>query len=48
LQAANDYLGEHPKLREAYVTNVFGVDDVQAAFMAAIQPKTGQYKIDMA
>jgi L-iditol 2-dehydrogenase len=50
LQAANDYLGEHPKLREAYVTDVFSVDDVQAAFMAAIQPKTGQYKIavDMA
>ncbi|MGY1915258.1 zinc-binding dehydrogenase [Blastococcus sp. SYSU DS0973] len=45
LTDAGSYLAGHPALREAYVTDVHPVDDVQAAFAAAIQPRPGQYKV---
>ncbi|MCW2540912.1 MAG: putative alcohol dehydrogenase, zinc-binding domain protein [Frankiales bacterium] len=50
LSDAVGYLSENPDLIDTYVTDVFPVSDVQAAFDAAISPKQGQLKIaiDMA
>jgi L-iditol 2-dehydrogenase len=45
LKAANDYLAAYPELREAYVSDVFPVSDVQSGFEAAVRPRTGQYKV---
>ncbi|MGY1717572.1 zinc-binding dehydrogenase [Blastococcus sp. SYSU DS0552] len=45
LRNAGTYLAAHPELRDVYVSDVHPVDDVQAAFAAAIQPRPGQYKI---
>ncbi|MCF6507316.1 alcohol dehydrogenase [Blastococcus sp. MG754426] len=45
LRDAGAYLAEHPGLRDVYVSDVHPVDDVTAAFSAAIQPRAGQYKV---
>ncbi|MGY2002564.1 zinc-binding dehydrogenase [Blastococcus sp. SYSU DS1024] len=45
LRDAGAYLAAHPELRDVYVSDVHPVDDAQAAFTAAIQPRAGQYKI---
>lgn len=47
LQAAGGYLAAHPGLREAYVTDVYPVGDIQEAFAAAGSPRVGQYKISV-
>ncbi|MCM3883878.1 zinc-binding dehydrogenase [Frankia sp. R82] len=45
LAAADAYLAEHPRLREAYVSTVFAADDAQRAFETALAPRPGQFKI---
>ena len=45
LREAGAYLAAHPALREAYVTDVHHVDDVEAAFTAATRPDPGRIKI---
>ncbi len=45
LAEAGAFLAAHPALREAYVTHVHPVADVEAAFTAAIAPRPGQLKI---
>lgn len=45
LTAAGRYLAAHPQLAETYVSHVFDLDDVQAAYTAATLPRTGQHKI---
>ncbi|WP_217638009.1 hypothetical protein [Geodermatophilus poikilotrophus] len=45
LADAGTYLAEHPALRDAYVTDVHPVVDVEAAFSAALAPRPGQLKI---
>ncbi len=47
LEDANVYLAEHPGLRDAYVSHVFGVGDVEGAFHAAANPQPGQFKISV-
>ena len=41
LAAARDYLNEHRDLLAPYVTDVFEVDDAQAAFERAVAPTSG-------
>jgi hypothetical protein len=36
---------EHPALRDAYVTDVHPVVDVEAAFSAALAPRPGQSEV---
>ena len=45
LAAARDYLREHPDLLAPYVTDVFAIDDAQAAFERAITPTPGRLKV---
>ena len=45
LAAADTHLAAHPALREAYVTDVVPVDDVQTAFDRASAPRPGQAKV---
>jgi L-iditol 2-dehydrogenase len=47
LAAADAYLEKHPDLAETYVTGVFGADNPQAAFEAAINPRPGQVKLTL-
>ena len=45
LAAARDYLREHRALLADYVTNVFGVEQAQAAFELAAEPAPGRLKV---
>lgn len=45
LAAARDYLREHPDLLAPYVTDVFAVEQAQAAFECAIAPAPGRLKV---
>ena len=45
LAAARDYLREHRDLLAPYVTDVFAVDDAQAAFERAVTPTLGRLKV---
>ncbi|MBB2943318.1 threonine dehydrogenase-like Zn-dependent dehydrogenase [Actinoplanes lutulentus] len=45
LEDAGTYLAANPGLRDAYVSDVYHVGDIQAAFDAASSPRHGQYKI---
>ena len=47
LRDADAYLAGHPALRDAYVTDVRPVAEVQAAFLAAARPRPGQCKITL-
>ena len=45
LELANKFAAEHPGLLAKYLTNTFGIDDVQAAFELAGRPVPGRGKI---
>jgi threonine dehydrogenase-like Zn-dependent dehydrogenase len=45
LGEAAGYLAAHRELRDAYVTHVFKVGEVQRAFDVAVVPKPGQFKV---
>jgi L-iditol 2-dehydrogenase len=45
LDAAREYLVEHRELLDAYITDVFPVAEVQAAFELAVKPTAGRLKI---
>jgi threonine dehydrogenase-like Zn-dependent dehydrogenase len=45
LAAARDHLGEHPALLAPYVTDVFAIEQAQAAFECAIAPAPGRLKV---
>ncbi len=45
LADAGTYLAEHPALRDAYVTDVHPVVDVEAASSAALAPRPGQSEV---
>ncbi|MBH0779800.1 zinc-binding dehydrogenase [Nocardia bovistercoris] len=47
LEEASRYLAKHPELRDVYVSDVFLASDVEAAFIAAIAPRKGQFKISI-
>ncbi|WP_405182620.1 zinc-binding dehydrogenase [Nocardia sp. NBC_01377] len=47
LADASAYLAEYPELRDAYVSHVFPVGEVEAAFNAAVVPRQGQFKISI-
>jgi L-iditol 2-dehydrogenase len=48
LELAGKFAGEHPGLLGAYLTHMFGVDDVQAAFDLACRPDPERVKIAIA
>jgi threonine dehydrogenase-like Zn-dependent dehydrogenase len=45
LDAARDYLVEHRKMLDAYITDVFPVAEAQAAFELAVKPTAGRLKV---
>jgi L-iditol 2-dehydrogenase len=45
LEEAHGYLREAPEVAKAFVTNVYGFEEVPQAFLAASLPKPGQRKI---
>ncbi|HEY5783876.1 MAG TPA: zinc-binding dehydrogenase [Microlunatus sp.] len=45
LADAGRYLTDHPELAESYVSHIFTLNDVQAAYTAATRPRVGQHKI---
>ncbi|WP_405181904.1 zinc-binding dehydrogenase [Nocardia sp. NBC_01377] len=47
LEDAGIYLAKNPELRDVYVSHVFPVGDVEAAFRAAVAPQAGQFKISI-
>jgi L-iditol 2-dehydrogenase len=45
---ANKFVAGHPSLLPTYVTDTFGIDDVQVAFDLACRPVPGRVKIAIA